>query len=102
MSEICPKCGLPKELCVCETIAKKDQQIKIKVEKRKFGKLITIIEGIDEKDIDIKELAKNLKNKLACGGTSKEGKIELQGDHAQKAKRILIDLGFSPDTVKIG
>ncbi|MBM3200533.1 stress response translation initiation inhibitor YciH [Candidatus Woesearchaeota archaeon] len=102
MNGVCPKCGLPKELCVCETIAKKDQQIKIKVEKRKFGKIITTIEGIDEKDIDIKELSKKLKNKLACGGTVKEGKIELQGDHAQKAKNLLIQLGFSQDTVKIG
>lgn len=102
MSEVCPKCGLPKELCVCETIAKKDQQIKIKIEKRKFGKIITTIEGIDERDIDIKDLAKSLKNKLACGGTAKEGKIELQGDHARKAKAILVALGFSSDTIKIG
>lgn len=102
MSEVCPKCGLPKELCVCETIAKKDQQIRIRVEKRKFGKMITIIDGIEEKDIDTKDLTKKLKNKLACGGTTKDGKIELQGDHAQKAKRILIALGFSPDTITIG
>lgn len=102
MSEVCPKCGLPNELCVCETIAKKDQQIRIKVEKRKFGKLITTVEGIDEKSIDIKDLAKKLKNKLACGGTVKEGIIELQGDHAYKAKSLLIDLGFSQDMVKIG
>ncbi|MDP2906524.1 MAG: translation initiation factor [Nanoarchaeota archaeon] len=101
MSEVCSKCGLPNELCVCETIAKKDQQIRITVVKRKFGKLITIVEGIDEKSIDIKDLAKKLKNKLACGGTVKEGIIELQGDHAQKAKRILIALGFSQETVKI-
>ena len=102
MTEVCPKCGLPKDLCVCETIAKKEQKIRIRIEKRKFGKLITIIEGVDEKDIDIKDLAKKLKNKLACGGTAKEGKIELQGDHAQKAKELLISLGFSSDTVSIG
>jgi len=102
MSEICSKCGLPKELCVCETIAKKEQQIRIKTEKRKFGKIMTIIEGIDEKDIDIKDLTKKLKSKLACGGTAKDGKIELQGKHSQKAKEILLALGFSPDTVTIG
>jgi len=102
MSEVCTKCGLPKELCVCETIAKKEQQIRIKIEKRKFGKLITIIEGIDEKYIDIKDLAKKLKNKLACGGTAKEGAIELQGNHARRVKEILISFGFSPDTVTIG
>ncbi|MBL7100874.1 MAG: translation initiation factor [Nanoarchaeota archaeon] len=99
MSEVCSKCGLPKELCVCETIAKKEQQIRIKVEKRKFGKLITTIAGIDTKDIDLKDLAKKLKSRLACGGTAKEGKIELQGNHAKKAKELLISFGFSPDTV---
>lgn len=101
MSEVCTKCGLPKELCVCETIAKKEQRIRIRIEKRKFGKLITVIEGIDEKDIDIKDLTKKLKNQLACGGTAKEGTIELQGNHARRAKAILVSLGFSQDTVTI-
>ncbi len=100
MSDVCPKCGLNKELCVCETIAKKEQQIKIKVIKRKFGKLITVVEGIDTRDIDIKDLAKKLKNTLACGGTSKEGTIELQGDHATKTKEALVKLGFSKDTIQ--
>ena len=51
MTEICPKCGLNKELCVCETIAKEEQRIKIKSVKRRFGKIMTVVEGMDEKDI---------------------------------------------------
>ncbi len=101
MVEICPKCGLPKELCVCETIAKEQQKIKIRSEKKKFGKPYTIIEGIDEKEIDLKDLAKKLKNKLACGGTIKEGKIALQGEHRQNVKKILINLGFAKETIEI-
>ena len=101
MSEICPKCGLVKELCVCETIAKESQKINVSVEKRAFGKNYTIIKGIDEKEIDIRDLAKKLKSELACGGTAKEGKIELQGDHKQKAKSILVNIGFSPDSIDI-
>lgn len=100
MNDICDKCGLPKQLCVCEAIAKEEQRIKIKVIKKKFGKLSTIIEGINEKDIDLKELAKKLKSKLACGGTMKEGRIELQGNHIEKVKRELIALGFSPDMIE--
>ena len=53
MSEICSKCGLPKELCVCETIAKEDQRIKVYLDQKKFHKNYTIIEGINEKDIPI-------------------------------------------------
>ena len=38
MSEVCQDCGLPKDLCVCETIAKEQQKIEVSTEKRKFGK----------------------------------------------------------------
>ena len=99
MTEICPKCGLVKELCVCETIAKESQKIEVYIEKRKFGKKYTIVKGIDEKEIDIKDLVKKLKNALACGGTAKENKIELQGNHKQKVKENLIKLGFAPETI---
>ncbi len=74
MSEICPKCGLVKELCVCETIAKESQLIKVFLERKKFRKFCTIIEGIDQKEIDIRDLAKKRKEKLACGGTARKEK----------------------------
>lgn len=101
MSEICTICGLPKELCVCETIAKESQKITIKNEKKKFGKVYTVIEGIDEKQIDLKELVKKLKAVFACGGTAKSGKIELQGDHKNNAKKMLVQNGFAPETIEV-
>ncbi len=101
MSEICPVCGLVKELCVCETIAKESQKIFIYIEKKKFNKNYTIVEGIKEKEIDLKDLAKKLKSELACGGTIKDGKIELQGEHKQKTKKILINYGFAPSSVEV-
>lgn len=101
MSEICTKCGLPKELCMCETIAKESQKIIVSSEKRKFGKKYTIITGIDKKEINIKDITKKLKSKFACGGTAKEGKIELQGDHKQGVKGFLVQAGFAPETIEI-
>jgi translation initiation factor 1 len=98
---ICNKCGLPKELCVCENIAKESQEIKVYTIKKKFGKLNTVIKGIDTKQIDIKELTKKLKNHLACGGTSKGGIIELQGDHKHKVQEELIKLGFPTETINV-
>ncbi|MDO9326210.1 MAG: stress response translation initiation inhibitor YciH, partial [Methanoregula sp.] len=32
---ICPTCGLPKELCICEEVAKEQQRINVKVNKRR-------------------------------------------------------------------
>jgi len=101
MSEICIKCGLPKELCVCETIAKENQTILVKIERRKFGKQYTVISGIDETEIDLKATAKKLKSALACGGTAKNKKIELQGNHKTRIKEMLIKIGFEEGSIKI-
>jgi translation initiation factor 1 len=101
MSEICTVCGLPKELCVCETIAKESQKIKVFIEKKKFGKVYTVIQGIDSKEIDLKDLIKKLKMNLACGGTIKDGAAELQGDHKSKVKRLLVQLGFAPESIEV-
>lgn len=99
MNVVCPTCGLPKELCVCENIAREGQQITIKLEKRRFGKMSTIIEGLDEKTINLKDVASKLKSTLACGGTAKDGKIELQGRHLDRAKVELIKLGFKKEAI---
>lgn len=96
--EICSKCGLPKSLCVCGAIEREAQKIKIFVEKRRFGKLTTIVEGITD---NAKDLASQLKSKLACGGTFKEGHIELQGDHRGKLKDVLVKLGYSEDQIEV-
>jgi len=101
MSDICSTCGLPKELCVCETIAKESQKILVKIVKKKFGKKNTVVEGINEHEINLKDLAKKLKAKFACGGTAKDGIIELQGNHLKDIKSELIKLGFSPDTIEL-
>ena len=50
MTEVCPQCGLPKELCVCETIAKESQKIIVTTINKKFGKVNTVIKGIDNKE----------------------------------------------------
>ena len=99
--KVCDVCGLPEELCICEEIAREIQSVKVFTVRRRFGKLMTIIEGIDEHDIDIRELTKELKNRCACGGTAKKGQIELQGDHKRRVKQVLADLGFSTDEIEI-
>lgn len=96
--DICPKCGLPLQACVCEEIAKTEQRIQITTEKKKFGKIITVISGFQ--DVDLKTLAKDLKHALACGGTVRDNTVELQGDHSRSAKNSLVKLGFSEDSVK--
>ena len=85
---------------MCEEIAKSEQRIEVTTVKRKFGKITTVISGL-EKDIDIKKIAKQLKAELGCGGTVRDNVIELQGDHRKKIKPALIELGFAEDSINI-
>lgn len=97
--EICPKCGLPEQACVCEQIVKSSQRIKITTDKKRYGKIVTVVSGFDS-GVDIKKIAKILKNGLACGGTYRDNEVELQGDHQKKVKDILIKEGFDKESIE--
>ncbi len=96
--EICPKCGLPQQACVCEQIVKSSQKIKVTTDKKRYGKIVTVVSGF-ESGIDVKKIAKALKNELACGGTYKDNMIELQGEHTKKIKPLLAKLGFDEESI---
>src|SRR3989339_392826 len=97
--EICPKCGLPSQACVCEQIVKSSQRIKITTDKKRYGKIVTVVSGFD-KGVDVKKIAKALKNELACGGTDKNDIIEIQGDHTKRIKSLLIKHGFDEESIE--
>jgi len=97
--EIDPKTGLPLGAIEWEDLAKSSQRIKITTDKKRYGKIVTVVSGFD-KGIDVKKTAKALKNELACGGTYKDGVIELQGNHVKKIKPALIKLGFEETSIQ--
>ncbi len=97
--EICPKCGLPRQACVCEQMVKSLQNILVTTDKKRYGKIVTIVSGFDS-GVNIKEIRKILKNELACGGTCKNNMVELQGNHKKKVKEILIKHGFEKESIQ--
>ncbi|MBI4019980.1 MAG: stress response translation initiation inhibitor YciH [Candidatus Aenigmarchaeota archaeon] len=99
MSDTCMTCGLPKTLCVCETIAKEGEKVRVSGIQRRYGKFITVVSGLS-KDVDPKKILKELKTRLACGGTLKDTTIELQGNHKEKVVQILMKLGFSKEQIE--
>ncbi|MCL5404990.1 MAG: stress response translation initiation inhibitor YciH [Candidatus Marsarchaeota archaeon] len=100
MTDICPKCGLPKELCVCDVLNKEvESRIKVYTKKAKFDKIVTVVEGVNLSELD--NTTKGLKRALACGGTTKDSLIELQGDHKTKIKRILVGMGYKDTNIDV-
>ena len=100
MSEICPKCGLPKEICACQTIGKEtSSKLRVYTTKKRFNKLVTIVEGLSAGELS--PVAKELKHKLACGGSDKDGIVVLQGDHLDKTVEYLIKLGYPKESITV-
>ena len=100
MPDICNKCGLIKDLCVCEVLDKEEvQKITVYSTAKKFKKLVTVIEGISKNRLD--DSAKELKHKLACGGTAKQGVIILQGNHTRKIKDMLVSMGYAAEAISV-
>jgi len=94
----CPVCGGEEGSCTCppKAIASLPfgkQRPRFRLEKRR-GKPVTVITHLTLSEADLKALASQLKNRLGTGGTSKEGEIELQGDHREALIPILSQLGF--------
>ncbi len=100
-NEICPECGLPADFCVCGSLDSQTMKITVKIDRRRWGKAMTVVEFQDAKDIDIRKLSKKAKGYFATGGTYKGNKIELQGNHQMKMKKFLVKQGFSRDNITI-
>lgn len=61
------------------------------------GKTVTLVSGFVGIGLPEKEsLAKKMRNACGCGGTVKDGNIEIQGDQRDKIAAILAEAGFRP------
>jgi translation initiation factor 1 len=61
------------------------------------GKTVTVIDGFVGIGLPEKEqLAKKMRAACGCGGTVKDGAIEIQGDQRETVARILTAAGFRP------
>ena len=98
MGNIFGQDDLMKEI-ISDAIEKEDVRLRVYATKKRFRKLVTVIEGLDKDKLS--ETAKELKNKLACGGTVKEGLVILQGNHLGKIKGLLIGLGYPESSITV-
>jgi translation initiation factor 1 len=68
--------------------------IRLRLETRPGGRVVTLVLGLAGNDDEIAALAKALKSECGTGGTVKEGIVELQGDHRAAAQAALAARGL--------
>ena len=108
----CERCDHLESECVCtrEEIAADEarkqreadrlppekQTAKIRIEKRKGGRIVTVIAGVTARANDLPELLSNLKSATGAGGTIRKDPdlIEIQGDHSERIKQQLKKIGY--------
>ncbi|MFW5978223.1 MAG: stress response translation initiation inhibitor YciH [Halohasta sp.] len=92
--------GLPDDLDldIEEDLARTETVLRVRVESRRYGKPMTIVEGFEDATIDLQELASGLKRQLGAGGTVEGETIEIQGDHQRRLPELLREEGFRVET----
>lgn len=80
---------------------KSETHLTVRMETRRWGKPMTIIQGLPKTGRSLDEVAHRLKGRLATGGTAKDGVIMLQGDHRNRLKDELVKMGFAEDHIEI-
>lgn len=102
---ICSRCAQPLKQCPCPPLADEpvanrpplppdQQRLKVKLEKRRLGKLVTVISGFQGGQQELQQLLTELKNHCGAGGTIAAQTLEIQGDQQQRVSAALASRGY--------
>ena len=96
----CELCEQPLDQCRCprnaagQVLLPKDQPARVSREKRRKGKIVTVISGLDPAASDLPGMLRALKTACGAGGTVADNRIELQGDHREHVLAYLREQGY--------
>lgn len=94
----CPECEQPEAECICaeQPLNSGDGIARVRREsKGRGGKTVTTIQGLCLTASELKDLTAALKKRCGCGGSLKDGVIEIQGDQVELLLAELRKRGFT-------
>ena len=96
---ICANCGHPVAKCICREsprVPRGDGIVRIRREvKGRRGKTVTTVSGVALPQDELRNLAAELKRRVGTGGSTKDGVIEIQGDHCDTLADELRERGYT-------
>ncbi len=98
LGRTCPDCRQPIHACQCKQAAMPtgDGIVRVSREtKGRGGKCVTVIKGVLLDATALAALGKKLKTACGTGGTTRDGLIEIQGDHCELVITRLKAEGFN-------
>ena len=95
----CERCEELEEDCVCPPeppprIPPEKQTARIAIEKRKKGKVVTVVRDLPAEGNDLPALLTELKNACGAGGTMKDEALEIQGRQLDRVRETLAEIGY--------
>jgi translation initiation factor 1 len=94
----CDRCGALEADCTCpktvSLLAPEKQVARLAVERRKKGKVVTVIRGLAAAGNDLPGLLTQLKSQCGAGGTIDGETLEIQGDHVERIAAALAEIGY--------
>ena len=95
----CDRCDELEESCSCEPLGPErlpanKQTAKVRADRRKHKRVVTVVWGLDPEYCDLSELLSKLKSACGSGGSLQVNQIELQGDHVSRVREQLKAIGF--------
>jgi translation initiation factor 1 len=96
---VCERCGKALPECVCPPPTEvrtvpQQQTARLAVEKRKKGKVVTVVRGLAEEGEHLCEVLSALKSQCGAGGSVQNGELEIQGRQIERVKAALERLGY--------
>ncbi len=96
---MCPACRQPIAACTCKQPTRApvgDGIVRVSREsKGRGGKVVTLVRGLALDEAALAALGKRLRSACGSGGTTKDGVLEVQGEHIERVVQLLQADGFA-------